>query len=199
MIDTTRTTTLLLEGLHDSDDAAAWAEFDARYRPILLAFARKLGLDDSDAADVAQDTIARFIDEYRAGRYDRDRGRLRSWLLTIARTRIAMIYRKADTRREARGDSAFITLEDDAALTQVWDEQQRTFVLQQALVELRRTTKAADRTVEAFELLVFQQMPVDAVAARLNMSRHDVYLAKSRMAQRLRSIVEQLEFAYTEA
>jgi len=72
----TTTTTALLDGLHDPANEEVWREFDTRYRPIILGFAVKLGLSDEDAADVAQDTLARFVQEYRAGRYDRTRGRL---------------------------------------------------------------------------------------------------------------------------
>ena len=83
MLDITRTTTVLLEGLHDASNDAVWGEFDRRYRPVVFGFARRLGLDDADAADVAQETLTRFLEEYRRGVYDRERGRLRSWLVTL--------------------------------------------------------------------------------------------------------------------
>ena len=66
-----RTTTAMLAALHDPAATAAWEAFDARYRPILHGFARNLGLSDEEAADVAQETIARFVEQYREGRYDR--------------------------------------------------------------------------------------------------------------------------------
>jgi hypothetical protein len=71
-----RTTTALLEGLHDPADAVAWEQFDRRYRPIVVGFASRLGLADADAADVAQEVMLQFVKEYRAGKYDRQRGRL---------------------------------------------------------------------------------------------------------------------------
>jgi len=72
-----RTTTRLLEGLCDPEDEALWCEFDAQYRPILVGFARRLGLNVEDAADLAQETLVRFVEAYRAGRYDRGKARLR--------------------------------------------------------------------------------------------------------------------------
>ena len=45
---TVATTTELLAGLHESD-GPAWEEFDLRYRPILVGFLRKMGLNDADA------------------------------------------------------------------------------------------------------------------------------------------------------
>ena len=44
MIDLTRTTTALLDGLHDPGDDAVWSEFDRRYRPILVRRAAGRGV-----------------------------------------------------------------------------------------------------------------------------------------------------------
>ncbi len=198
MIDATRTTTALLDGLFDAGNEAVWREFDDRYRPILIAFGRRLGLRENDAADVAQETLLQFVREYRAGRYDRARGRLRSWILAIARPRVAAIYRAKDVKREVRGESAFVDLHDEHQLTGIWDAERRAAILREALDELKSTTRASDRTVKAFELFAVRRMPVPEIAAELGMSRHDVYLAKSRMAERLRDIIARIEKAYDE-
>jgi hypothetical protein len=84
-MDLDRTTTALLTGLLDPANAAAWELFDRRYRSILVGFARNCGLKDNDAAEIAQATIVRFVEEYRAGRYDRTRGRLGASLRTQPR------------------------------------------------------------------------------------------------------------------
>ena len=57
----TRPTTALLEALLDPADDEIWQDFDRRYRPILIAFARRLGLPDEDAADAAHDTLLRIL------------------------------------------------------------------------------------------------------------------------------------------
>ena len=62
--------------------------------------------------------------------------------------------------------------------------------------EMRRTSRANDRTIAAFEMLTLRQMPVAAVADELGVSAHDVYLAKSRMAGKLREIVDRLDRAF---
>jgi RNA polymerase sigma-70 factor (ECF subfamily) len=198
MIDATRTTTVLLEGLFDAANEAVWSEFNARYRPLVVAFARRLGLDDSDAADVAQETLVRFLQEYRDGRYDRARGRLRSWLIGIARFRVAGVRRRRSTRREVAGASAMVDLDDDAQLTRIWDAERRTLILREAMNELRAKTRMSDATIRAFELHVVRQMPVAAVADEMGISAHDVYLAKNRVAGKLRDIVARLEEVFEE-
>jgi len=188
--DATRTTTALLAGLHDLTNEAAWRSFDARYRPILMGFLRRLGLSDADAQDAAQETLVEFLRAYRSGRYERDRGRLRSWLLAIARTHAALKHRKA--ARHPTTPLEF-DLQDEATLTQIWMEERRHAILRAALDELRASTRTGEQTIQAFELLVIRQHSVASVAEALGMSAHDVYLAKSRVAARLRTIVTSLE------
>lgn len=196
MIDLTRTTTDLLNGLNDSQNAEAWVELDGRYRPVLVNFARKLGLSDADAADVAQETLATFLKEYREGKYDRGRGRLRQWLIGIARYRALDVQRGGARKRVVRGESAIVDMSDDDALTQVWEAERRAVMLRQALRELREKTKTNEKTVRAFELLTLQQMSPNSVADQLEISVDEVYVAKSRCAAKLREILDRLEKAY---
>ncbi len=198
MLDVTHTTTALLHGLHADDGDAAWEVLDRRYRPIIIGMARRLGLSDQDAADVAQETMLRVISEYRDGRYDRDRGRMRSWILAIARTKIADTYRKRGVRKEARGESALIAVPTDAELEDVWTSERRHVILREALADLQATSKTADKTILAFEMLVFHRKNASDVAAELDMSENDVYLAKSRVAKRLKETVQRLEALYDE-
>lgn len=202
-MDVTRTTTLLLDGLHESGNTWAWSEFDRRYRPILMGFLRALGASEVDAADVAQETLLRFLTEYRAGRFDRNRGRLRAWLVTLGRTQLALARRRAAGRREAATDpEAIDTGGCDAPLDpesdRLWEEQRRRAILLEALQRLRADTRTRDQAIEAFELVVLHGVPAGAAGAQLGMSAQEVYQAKSRVTARLRRHIDEVERAYDE-
>ena len=96
-----KTTTQLLEALHDEGNEVAWQAFDDRHRPIVFGVARRLGLSEEDAADVAQQSIVEFLQAYKRGAYERERGRLRSWLVGIARFRSLDALRR---RKRALGE-----------------------------------------------------------------------------------------------
>lgn len=198
-MDLDRTTTALLNGLFDPKNAAAWEAFDRRYRPILIGFVRHCGARDSDAAEIAQETIVRFVEEYRTGKYDRSRGRLGAWLVTIARYRMIDMRRKAGTARIERGESAMIDLDDEKSVGAAYEAERRHAVLREALEELRTRSRTDPKTVKAFEMLVYHSLTPQVVAEQLGMSTHDVYLAKSRVAAKLREIVLRLEQEYEEA
>ena len=189
----TTTSTALLEGLFDQSNDSVWREFDARYRPILFGVGRKLGLNEQDADDVAQETLIQFVRAYHDGKYDRKRGRLRSWIIGIVKHRVADLYRARAGRREWRGESALLHIPDDDHLTQIWETQRRRAVLLQAVTELREESKLNERTIRAFEFYVIHERPAAEVARDLGLTRHDVYVAKSNVARRLREILGRLE------
>ncbi len=192
----TRTTTALLEGLADSADHETWQAFDARFRPILVGFGRRLGLAAEDAADAAQETLASFVRSYREGKYARERGRLRAWLIGIARHCIRDVQRARVAQAREHGISAIVDLADEARMTQIWEAECEQEILRHSLAELRRQTRTDERTIRAFEMVAFGgQRPAD-VAEALNMSANDVYLAKHRCLKRLRGIVDRLNELY---
>ncbi|MCC6678088.1 MAG: sigma-70 family RNA polymerase sigma factor [Phycisphaerales bacterium] len=192
------TTTALLESLKDPGQDAVWREFDARYRPVLFALAQRIGLNRTDAEEIAQATLVEFIAAYRAGRYDRSRGRLSSWIIGIARNQIGKCARSKGRAAEHRGDSAIAQLHDPAQATRLWAAEQKRVNLARAwemLLAARRTSAA---TLKAFELFAIRGTPAAAVAAECGMTIEDVYVAKSRVSKRLRDLVEELNAAYRE-
>ncbi|MCB9849256.1 MAG: hypothetical protein H6817_00970 [Phycisphaerales bacterium] len=190
------TTTELLDGLHDRGNQAAWEEFDRRYRPILMGFLRRMGLDSTDAADVAQETLACFVKDYRQRRYDRAQGRLRSWLIGIARCRLADEQRRRGRRKELRGDSAMGNLPDDAETDAIWEAEQKQFILELAVGDLRQNTRFNERTLEAFERIAIKHEAVDIVSREMGLSPQEIYNAKNRVVERLRDIVQQYEMNF---
>jgi len=187
------TATELLSGLHDSDNWAAWEEFDHRYRPILVGFLRRMGLGEADAADVAQETLACFVRDYRAERYCRQQGRLRNWLVGIARYKLLDLRRESARRREVRGESAIEGLPDDNEAEALWDEEERRVIFERAVSELRQTARFSVRTIEAFDRVVLKNEPVEAVASELGLTAQEIYNAKNRVVQRLREIVKRFQ------
>jgi RNA polymerase sigma-70 factor (ECF subfamily) len=189
----TTTNTLLLEGLGDPANETVWREFHARYRPVIVGFARRLGLSPEDAEDAAQETLARFVRDYRDGRYQRERGRLRSWIFTIARSRALDLRRKGAGRAGWRGESALGAVPAEDAVDQLWSEEWRRAVVRRAFVELRAESRAEPKTVRALELLVLEGRTPRQVADELGLSVDSVYVAKHRLLGRLRAILARLE------
>lgn len=194
-----RTTTQILDSLRDPANSAAWRQFDERFRPVLAAFARRRGLSDDDAEDVAQAALGQFAADYREGRYDRTRGRLSSWLIGIAQNRAADALRRRRRDGDPRGESALAHVADDAPPQSEWGQAVQRAAFERALRALRGDTRLSERTVRAFELAALRHMPAEAVAAECAMTVSEVYVAKNRVIKKLREIVEQFTREYDEA
>lgn len=191
------TTTLLLDSLKNEQDSVAWEEFDARYRRVIEDFARSLGLKDDDAAEVAQQTLADFVQAYRNGRYERGRGRLHSWIIGIAQNKVVDVFRARARGGGHASETSMGDLSDTERLTQVWDQQLRQTILRRALERLKTETNFDDRTLQAFEMVALRGVAVEAAAEQCGMKPADVYVAKHRALAKLRQIVAELTEAYT--
>ncbi len=191
----TRTTTALLNGLHDAGNDAAWRELLDRCQPIMRATAARMGLSGADADDVVQTAMVTFIDSYRRGQYDRTRGRLSGYLITILRSRAIELMRSAGRRRETQGGQAMENLPNEDDLAQLWDEARQKQILEIGIQELR-DQGADERMLHAFELYGLRSVDVKEVSAQLCMTREEIYNAKYRIAKRLQPIVAQLDEIY---
>ena len=167
---TTVTSTALLEGLRDLNDDQAWGQFCDRYEPALLSFARRAGFREEDARDVVQETLIAFLESFREGRYDRSRGRLRSWIKGIILNKI-----RETRRRLAKGEiqipdqtdaTGFLEgLPDDRNLKHFFNEEWEQHVLAECLREVSRQVDAS--TFEAFELYALKDWQPEKVANHL--------------------------------
>lgn len=196
----TRTTTRLLDALVDHSNAEVWTALDARYRPIIASLARRLGLGQSDAEEVAQQTMAEFVKAYRDGRYDRSKGRLSSWILGIAHNTVrhAMRDRKRAGPNARQPADDLPDVPDEGRLRSLWSEERDRAILEQALRILRDDSSIDDRTLRAFELVGLRAVPAPQAALQCGMSVDQVYVAKSRITTRLKALVAQLTQAFEE-
>jgi RNA polymerase sigma-70 factor, ECF subfamily len=192
------TSTVLLQGLRDNSNRQAWEQFECRYRTMLWSFCVKLGLQAADAQDAAQEAVTAFIEAYQAGRYDREKGRLRSWLFGIAHRKAIDIHRHR--RREiivsdqTDGSMFLGAVESPDQAAQIWEQEWQSAVLRACMDGVRHEFNPA--TFEAFELQVLHQQPVAEIAGRLSMTPHAVHCAKSRVLARIREMRLVLDDAW---
>jgi RNA polymerase sigma factor (sigma-70 family) len=186
----------LLIRLRDAGDERAWSEFTEIYGPLVYQLARRKGLQEADAQDLAQDVfraVARAID-----RYDPDptRGSFRGWLARIAGNLIINLL--AAQRRHPRGTG-------DTDMQRLMEAQPDPTGEESALFEAEYRRRllgwAADRVRPLFSDAVWQAFwqtgvegkPADEVASALGMSVGTVYQYKSRVVVRIRREIERVD------
>ena len=187
----TTTNTHLLDGLLHASNRDVWQGYVSRYRPMIVGFSRRLGLSAEDAEDTAQQTLIAFADSYRAGKYQRDKGRLRTWLFGIARNQ-ALNCRKRNARRRPRTATPeeLDDLGQDDGLHAVWEREWRDAVLRACLEEVRGEVKPT--TFEAFRLFALEGVEAERVGEQLGITANAVFGAKRRVVRRVRELLPQM-------
>jgi RNA polymerase sigma-70 factor (ECF subfamily) len=181
---TTRGT--LLERVREGDDAAAWREFDAAYRDMLLRFCRSRGLQHADAEDVIQLVFVRLASGMRRFEYDPARGRFRDYLFRCVRSALsdwAACQRRAGSGVALLEDNSPEQLSDFArALEQEWVDHH----FRLAIEEVSRTADPG-----AIEILraTLAGRSVRDIAHEMGMQEMAVYKAQQRLRDRLRARV----------
>lgn len=189
------TTTQVLEDLKGSNEAFAWNRFRDHFYPIILKFAKKLGLPQSYAEDAAQETMLTFLKAFRAGRYNKEKGRLSSWVFGVTR-RVIFNFRKRLPREHIISDDTAGTpfwnmIEDEKAIKHTWESEWQKHVLEKCL--LKAYSEFNGKVFEAFKLYALELKPVEEVCQALDMSSNAVYIAKSRVLSRLRQLQQDIE------
>jgi RNA polymerase sigma-70 factor (ECF subfamily) len=175
----------LLVRIRRPQDAAAWQQFVELYAPLVYGFLRKQGLQDADAADVAQDvlrTVAQQIGEFE---YDRSRGSFRGWLFTVVHSRLADFRQRTRRQRQLLAEAAAIAPEAAEELSSAeWDVDYQRQVFHAAAERVRGDF--GESAWQAFLAAAVEGRAAKEIAAELGMSQAAVYLAKARVMNRIR-------------
>jgi RNA polymerase sigma factor (sigma-70 family) len=185
----------LLLRLRDSGDQRAWVEFTQIYGPLVRRLARRMSLQEADAADLEQEVfraVASAID-----RWDPDpaRGPFRGWLFRIARNLLLDFLSRRRRHSPGTGDTAMRhRLEeipapsvDDSSLL---DEEYKRQLFEWASKEIRG--EFSDQTWRAFWLTGVEGMGAREAAEALGMTAGAVYRCKSRVMSRLREAIQRM-------
>ncbi len=184
------TSTSLLGRLRDLRDAQAWRDFEARYRPRLLAWCAGAGLQDADAQDLAQEILAKVALHMRNFVYDPGKD-FSGWLRTVWRNAWLDSLRKRIPGGRGSGDSAVQEkLCNLPGPTDALEEEFNRELLHEALTRLRPRVTPRDWNI--FHALVFDGASGTAVAEGQGLTLAAVGMIKLRVQRKLRQEVARL-------
>jgi len=181
----------LIARVRDRADSAAWAEFASLYQPLILRVARRAGLQEADAEDIAQDVmrnVAIALPDLRI----RPDGGFRRWLFTATRNRLTDHFRSAKQRDRGAGDSVSLArlAEIPAAVEEPdWDREYERQVLNWAAERVRKEFR--DATWQAFTRTAIEGRSGPDVALELGISPGAVHVARCRVLARLKAVVQE--------
>jgi len=177
----------LLSRVRDGSDGAAWAEFEARYRELVLRYALARGVQHADAEDVGQIVMMSLATALRNFSYSPQRGRFRDYLGRVVRNAVA--------RHRSRPNPAVAGLisidaadepEDDVSSDRLWEQEWVDHHYRLALRTVRATFEP--KSVEIFEGLIGGKTVAEA-AEEHRLSTQAVHKIKQRIRARMEELI----------
>jgi len=196
MPDAPETRPSLLLRLRDWQDQQAWTQFVEVYAPLIYGYLRKRGLQDADAADLTQSCLRQVASHVGSLDYDPRRDSFRGWLFTIVRNKLRDFRDQPRRLYQGSGDSQVQRLLENTTSPEVdeageWEREYQTSLLAWAAEQVR--PQVQETTWQAFWQTAVEGKSGKEVAGQLGMTTAAVYLARSRVMARLRSLVREVQ------
>lgn len=196
MTSTTPTTRIsLVLRLHDTRDFEAWEEFVAIYYPMIWSVAKRLGMNDTDAADACQNTLLRLTDVVSQWSPDSENASFRAWLFRVSRNCMLRQFERNKRPEVSAVDNSGIQFLDQLAASPVESEsafqiefQRHVFAV--ASENVRPTVK--ELYWKAFWMTWVDDVDNAQAAKVLDTTIGTIYVARSRVLRRIRDEVARL-------
>ena len=184
------TSKTLLFRVRDSEDDAAWTTFAEIYTPLLFRFFRGRGLNEADAADVLQNVMIAVARAIRTFEYEPTRGTFRSWLYTVARSKLNDFFtRQARQPLAVDRDEMTRLAGSDDEYKDKWEAEYRWSIFEWAAAQVKPEFQS--HTWDAFWRTAVDSQSAEAAAEALGIRVGSVYTARSRVTARLRAYLEE--------
>jgi RNA polymerase sigma-70 factor (ECF subfamily) len=183
----------LLLRVRSRTDERAWSEFIEIYTPLIFAFARRRGLQEADAADLAQEVMRAVARHMPGFTYQPDRGTFRSWLFTVTRNKFNNFLNSLRRHPQGTGETA-VQQHLEAVLCPErdddWDREYHARLFEWACAQVR--SEFQERTWNAFWRTAVEEKSGHEVAGQLQLTVGAVYIARSRVTARIREKIREV-------
>ena len=178
-----------------SQDQDAWQRLVRLYGPLVYAWCRRAGLSEDDSSDVFQDVFRAVSGGLSRFKPTRETGSFRSWLRTVARTKVADHFQKAGRQPRGIGGTAANVQIGEVADPLAEDsdadiESDQAILVRRAMEMIQ--PEFNERTWQAFQRVAIRNEATSDVAADLEMSDQAVRQANYRVRRRLRTELQGL-------
>jgi RNA polymerase sigma-70 factor (ECF subfamily) len=179
-----------------ANDARGWERLVALYAPLVFHWCRRHDLQESDAADVAQEVFRAVLTHVGSFRKEKPTDTFRGWLRAIFHSKVHDLFRQRGREPAGAGGSdaqAFMAQRPGPIVPEENDPEEAPAereLLSRALALLRGEFE--ERTWKAFWHTTVEGRAATDVAADLGMSSGAVRVAKCRVLHRLRELLGDL-------
>jgi len=175
----------LVRDIADFKDHQRWFEFQQLYRPMIRKILSNKGLRQEELDDAVQEVFVSLLSTIDRFKYDRQKGKFRSWLSKIT-------HRAASAQRRKQNDVSVDpklleeAQEGEFSLADLKDERMK-LCLQMA------RSRFDEKSWLPFYLSAIEECPIQEIERITNLNRNAIYQAVHRVKTCLREMLTQLE------
>ena len=183
--ETTRSS--VLKAVADTENEAAWARLFDLYAGFVFSIARSKGLKEEDADDVVQvvfTDLARMMPTFK---YDRAKGKFRSYLIGLVhwrvKDRLRLVQRDNEQMKAYLDEVANLPPADKDFVEREW----QTAALEEALRRIKPDVRPEHYA--AFVASAVEGQDTETVLRLYNLSRDNLYQIRKRLTAKLQETV----------
>jgi RNA polymerase sigma-70 factor (ECF subfamily) len=179
-----------------SDDQEAWGQLVQLYGPLVHRWCKRSGLRDEDSADVFQETFQSVSTHLASFAPNRSVGSFRSWLRSIARTKIVDHFRRLKQQPRGQGGTdaqmQLADVEDHFGTEEPAEQavEENALIVQRAMELIK--PHFSEQNWVAFQKVAIDGQDASEVAERLGIHVQAVRQANYRIRRRLRLVLQDL-------
>lgn len=179
-------------------DEISWDEFYNTYKRLLYTVGKNsYSLNTGEIEELIQEVMITFFDATKTFKYDKSKGKFRSYLKTIFKYKALKFKEKKKKAAEkiTSVESDEFGIDDlpepvGSNLDKIWDEEWGKHVMFEAMKEL--SLRIEPTTYQAFELYAIQNETPQTVSKLLDMKVNAVYACKNRAISQLKEIIQEM-------
>lgn len=176
----------VLRAVADTENEAAWNRLFDLYAGFVYSIARSKGLNDADADDIVQVVFAELARNLSTFRYDREKGRFRSYLAGLVNWRVMdrlkSLKREADLKADFWEEARAANSDDDFA-----EREWQAAAMEEALRRMKPDVRPEHYA--AFVASAVEGQDTETVMRLYGLSRDNLYQIRTRLTAKLRETV----------
>lgn len=175
-----------VDGLRNGDNQTIKEIFNTHFNRLYTFVFHEVGRDQSAAEDIVQET---FIGAFKSAKKFNGKSQIYTWLVNIARHKIADYYRKAkrDTKNISMDDPVphlWKLMEDGAVMVNFVESAEDKLIMEQALMDLPPDYR------QTLVLKYVEELPVAEISQIMNRSPKSIEGILTRAKKALRDYFE---------
>ena len=176
---------------------AAWVRFFDLYTPAIRRFV-EWNDHVHDPDDVVQEVYLKLVEIIRAGKYNPDKARFRTFLALLIRRQLITLYRQDQARHVADHcsiddltEELSVPSDQRERIDLDWAKAKHEAAVEHVLTKVAMKARSRD----VYRAYVIEERPVEDVAATFGVTPDIIYKVKNRVNK----MIEAVEAEYAEA